>query len=276
MSGAAPAVDASGNLYFTTANGDYDGVTNFGESVVKLSPDLALLDWYTPSNWATLNTNDEDVSSSHLTLIPGTTKGIFAAKDYNAYLIDTANMGHLQGSGAAPQTWLVCGGCTKAKATGGYGQIFMNGVWYLSTTGDDVFGGAAAGSLYAYTFSSGAFTTTSVATNINTWPFPGPAQIAGSSNGSGSQIIWAVTGASQAFTAPPAGTLRAFNTSLTELWNSGSTLGLMSKYTAPTIANGSVYVASNSGFIYAYGVRNFSPGTYLGGSVTMGGSVAQN
>lgn len=278
QSGAAPSVDASGNLYFTTGNGDYDGVTNFGESVVKLSPTLALLDWFTPSNWATLNTNDEDVSSNHLTLIPGTTKAMFAAKDYQAYGVDTTNMGHLQGSGAAPQTWQICSACTKGKSTGSYGQIYINGVWYLSTSGLDAdhFGGAAAGSLYAFTWGGSTFTTTPVATNINTWPFPGPAQLAGSSNGASNQIIWAVTGASQAFTAAPTGTLRAFDTSLTELWNSGSTLGLMAKYVAPVIANGSVYVAGDSGFVYAWGPGSLSAGTYMDGSVTIAGDASQH
>lgn len=278
QSGAAPSVDGSGNLYFATGNGDWDGSSNFGESIVKLSPTLSLLDFFTPSNWASLNTNDEDVSANHFTLIAGTTKGFYAAKDYNAYLIDTSSMGHLQGSGTAPQTWQICSGCTKGKSTGGYGQIYMNGVWYLATSGFDAdsFGGTAAGSLYAFTFGGSTFTSTPVATNINTWAFPGPAQIAGSSNGASNQIVWAVTGASQAFTAPAAGTLRAFNTSLTEIWNSGSTLGLMSKYTAPTVANGSVYVATQSGFIYAYAPRILTPGTFVGGSAVQGGSVSQN
>ena len=243
--------------------------------MLKLSPTLALLDYFTPSNWATLNTNDEDVASNHFTLIPGTTKGFYASKDFNAYLIDTTNMGHLQGSGAAPQTWQICSGCTKGKSSGGYGQIYMNGVWYLSTSGNDAdsFGGAAAGSLYAFTFGGSTFTTTPVATNINTWPYPGPAQLAGSSNGASNQIIWGVTGSSQAFTIPVAGTLRAFNTSLAELWNSGSSLGLMSKFTAPTVANGSVYVATNSGFIYAYAPRVIAPGSVNAGSTLLSGKA---
>lgn len=277
MSGAAPAVDGSGNLYFTTGNGDYDGITNFGESVVKLSSTLTVLDWFTPSNWATLNTGDEDVSANHLTLIPSTTKAMFAAKDYQAYVIDTGGMGHLQGSGAAPQTWQICSGCTKGKSTGGYGQIYMGGVWYLATSGLDAdhFGGTAAGSLYAFTFGGSTFTSTPVATNVNTWPFPGPAQIAGSSNSGSNQIVWVITGDSQAFTAPSQGTLRAFDTTLTELWNSGSTLGLMSKYTAPTIANGSIYVATQSGFIYAYAPLTIIHSTLFGGSAIFSGKTTQ-
>jgi len=35
--GCAAAVDSTGNMYVTTGNGDFDGVMNYGESVVKLS-----------------------------------------------------------------------------------------------------------------------------------------------------------------------------------------------------------------------------------------------
>jgi hypothetical protein len=56
-SGGGPAADANGNIYVTTGNGDFDGVTDFGESIVKLrytppsgnNPgSLAVVDWWTP------------------------------------------------------------------------------------------------------------------------------------------------------------------------------------------------------------------------------------
>lgn len=259
--GAAPAVDSSGNLYIATGNGDYDGLTSFGESIVKLSPTLTVLDWFTPTDWATLNTNDSDVGSNHATLISGTNYLIHVGKDYKARRIDTTCMGHLGGTvgGCSVQTWTVCNACLVGKTTGGYSQIYLNGVWTISTTGQDAdsFGGSPAGSLYSYTFSSGTFNTTPTATNTaSAWPFPGPSEIAASSNGTTNQIIFVVTGASQTFTATTQGVLRAFDTTLTELWNSGqsnaNTLGLMTKYAAPTIASGRVYVATQSGYVIAY------------------------
>jgi outer membrane protein assembly factor BamB len=56
-SGGGPAADAEGNIYVVTGNGDFDAITDFGESIVKLrytpprpnSPgSLAVVDWWTP------------------------------------------------------------------------------------------------------------------------------------------------------------------------------------------------------------------------------------
>jgi hypothetical protein len=58
MGGAAPAVDSAGNVYFSVANGNWNGTTEFGESVVKLattSTGLTAVDFFTPNSYADLN-----------------------------------------------------------------------------------------------------------------------------------------------------------------------------------------------------------------------------
>lgn len=56
-SGGGPAADAEGYIYVLTGNGDFDGVTDFGESIVKLrytpprggnAGSLLAVDWWTP------------------------------------------------------------------------------------------------------------------------------------------------------------------------------------------------------------------------------------
>ena len=75
MGGGAPAVDASGNLYFITGNGTLDanttGGSNCGNSVVKLSraSGLSVADYFTPLDQATLDANDTDFGSGAATIL---------------------------------------------------------------------------------------------------------------------------------------------------------------------------------------------------------------
>ena len=62
------AVDGSGNVYVTTGNTTCGSTCNpfdFGETVLKLSPTLGLVDWWAPTNWPSLNAGDTD-QQSHL------------------------------------------------------------------------------------------------------------------------------------------------------------------------------------------------------------------
>ncbi|HEX6799498.1 MAG TPA: PQQ-binding-like beta-propeller repeat protein [Ktedonobacterales bacterium] len=60
-----------GNLYVTTGNGPYDGVHDWGDSVLELSPDGSrLLDSWTPANQAALNDGDVDLGSMSPALLP--------------------------------------------------------------------------------------------------------------------------------------------------------------------------------------------------------------
>ncbi len=61
MVGAAPAVDGSGNMYFSVGNGDWNGgvgitPTDFGNSVLQASPSMAVTDYYTPNVYSFLQT----------------------------------------------------------------------------------------------------------------------------------------------------------------------------------------------------------------------------
>ncbi|HJT99167.1 MAG TPA: PQQ-binding-like beta-propeller repeat protein, partial [Rhodanobacteraceae bacterium] len=96
MSGRAPAVDASGNVYYTTGNGTWDGVSNFGESFVKFgpTPDAPLLDWFTPSAVDLLNQIDLDLAGSGPILVPGTDRIVSAGKSGVFYVTRTGDMGH--------------------------------------------------------------------------------------------------------------------------------------------------------------------------------------
>jgi len=67
QAGGGLAADSSGNIYFETADGVFDantGGSDYGLSVLKLGPDLNILDYFTPYNEATLlEPDDLDLSS---------------------------------------------------------------------------------------------------------------------------------------------------------------------------------------------------------------------
>jgi hypothetical protein len=262
---SAPPVDASGNIYVTTGNGTtYDGITTYTNSVVKLSPSGAVLsDWFEPANNVTINAADADVAANRFVLIPGTIYGVIAAKDFNVYVIDTTCMGHLQGSsGCTLQTFQTKVGGTGTNSSGSYGAAFMNGSLILPLT---------AGDIYSYVWGGSSFTTTPTFHNTTAFGFPGPAQMAGSCNGSTNCILWVVTAASSAFSSLRAGTVRALDpVTGSELWNSGSSLGNMTKFAAPTIAGGRVLVGTQGNQLQVFGLPFASQ---MRGSATMRGSA---
>ena len=64
QSGNGAAADAAGNVYWVTGNGVWDGANNFSESILKATPGLRLNDWHTPSDYASLDSGDADLTSA--------------------------------------------------------------------------------------------------------------------------------------------------------------------------------------------------------------------
>src|ERR1019366_2622338 len=66
LSRSGPVVEPGGKrLLIDTGNGPWNGVTNFGDSVLELTfPDLGLRQSYTPTNQEQLSRSDSDLGSS--------------------------------------------------------------------------------------------------------------------------------------------------------------------------------------------------------------------
>ncbi|HTC93898.1 MAG TPA: hypothetical protein VK699_10635, partial [Terriglobales bacterium] len=96
QAGQGATVDFNGDLYYMTGNGTFDNNANFGESFVKLNPSngLRVQDWFTPSDFATLNGGDRDLGSAGALLIPNTSLIVGGGKDGIFFLLNTNNMGH--------------------------------------------------------------------------------------------------------------------------------------------------------------------------------------
>ena len=73
---SGPAVDAAGNIYVATGNGSSSNINNYdyGDSVLKFSPSLALQSFFAPGSpqtWASLNASDTDLGSLDPSLLSG-------------------------------------------------------------------------------------------------------------------------------------------------------------------------------------------------------------
>jgi outer membrane protein assembly factor BamB len=93
---SGPAVDPSGNLLVATGNSDSATDFDFGDAVIRLSPDLKEIGWFAPSNWAALNQGDVDLGSvGPAVLSNGLAFQI--GKEGVGYLLDPSDLGGIGG-----------------------------------------------------------------------------------------------------------------------------------------------------------------------------------
>ncbi|HZR12619.1 MAG TPA: PQQ-binding-like beta-propeller repeat protein [Acidimicrobiia bacterium] len=118
---SGPAVDSNGNIWVSTGDGTSTMTYDYTTSVLELSPDLQLLGYFAPSNWATLNQNGQELGSTGPLLLPG--GYVFqVGKSGDAYLLSQANPGGIGGQLASLSI-----GC---NASGG--NAYSNGVVYVA------------------------------------------------------------------------------------------------------------------------------------------------
>ncbi len=256
MSGQGPAVDSSGNMYFGTSNGTWDGVSNFSESFIKLNPNLTLADWFTPANHANLDGGDADLDTSGPLLIPPGNRLIMVGKTATGYVVNSANLGHL-GDASAVQT-ITLGGALHGSAV----------YWNSAVNGPEVYMWAQSDKLKAFQFNGNSLNTPNFQTGPDFIGGEPGAYLSISANGNTNGVVWAnavLSGDANHGTIP--GALRAYdaNNIATELWNNQQNAGRdtcdnFAKNGYATIANGKVYLGSfgtgnaGSGQLCVYGV----------------------
>jgi hypothetical protein len=253
MSGAGVAADSNANIFITTGNGDFD-TTNvpaklLGDTVMKLffsGPSISLLDYFTPFNQGTLDGGDTDLGSGGTLLLPDQSGAnphelVQVGKAGTIYVInrDQFTAGNLH----------YCKTCTSTdtqlaqeiqSAVGGLFSMpaYWNNSVYFVGAGD---------SLKSFSLVNGAFPTTFTASSgSQTFGFPG-ATPAISSTGNSNGIVWAIAssgGAAVLHAYDPANGLASLYSSANQ--GSRDTAGSGVKFSVPTIANGKVFVGTQT------------------------------
>jgi outer membrane protein assembly factor BamB len=93
---AGPVVDGSGDLWVATGNSESQSSFDYGNAVIRLSPQLKVLDYFAPADWAQLNARDLDLGSLAPVLLPGG-KVLTIGKDGTGYLLNGGSLGHVGG-----------------------------------------------------------------------------------------------------------------------------------------------------------------------------------
>jgi hypothetical protein len=237
MAGSGLAGDPNGNVYFSTGNGLWNGTTLFGDSWVALSPNLTLVDFFTPWNQATLNSTDMDLGSGGVLLVPDQSGAypheiIGCGKSARVYVVNRDNMGHFHAgsnSQIIQEVDGVIGNCYNTPA-------YWNQNVYFLPQGSVI---------KAFYLDPNTGLLSSTPTSQGSFDFSYPAgQPVVSANGSSNGLVWIVEGGTTA-------SLHVYDaTNLAhELYRSGTMP--FTKWVPPTVTNGKVYIpAATSLFIY--------------------------
>ncbi len=253
MSGGGPAADSAGNVYLLTANGVFETTLDsngfpsgqdFGNSFLKLTAsgsNLSVADYFTMKNEVAESAADLDLGSGGGMLLPDLSDStstvrhlmVGAGKDGNIYVVDRDTMGKF--SSSANNIWQEIDGAVP------------NGVWATPAYFNGfVYYGDYGAALKAFAVTNAKLSSTPTSQTPIAFNAHGAAPSV-SANGASNGIVWVHhdTGAA---------VLHAFDASnlAHELYNSTQaangrdSFGSSNKFITPMVADGKVFVGTNS------------------------------
>jgi len=263
MSGAGVAGDSNANVFIASGNGSFDTTnipaTALGDTIMKLfysgNSTLSLLDYFTPQNESMLGGDggDEDLGAGGVLLLPdqpgsNTHELVQGGKQGLGYVINrdqmTANNLHFcqtNCNGTDPQI------VQEVQITNGLFNTpaYLNGTLYFCGVQDN---------LKAFPLTNGTLATSPSETSSHSFGFPGGTP-AVSASGNTNGIIWVIDSSQYGTPGPGPGPAELFAYqagTLTQLWNSTQAAanrdaaGDAVKFAVPTIANGKVYIGTQT------------------------------
>jgi hypothetical protein len=280
MAGGGPSSDGQGNIFLASGNGTFDvntGGSDYGDTALRLTlgSSLAVADYFTPADQNSLDTDDQDLGTGSVMLLP-TQSGpaphlaITTDKTGTIYLINRDQMGKF----TTPSN-----SCRQSFNPGFKNRssfAFFNNVAYT---------GPRSGPLEAFAFNPSTELLNTTPQSQSSTIFDCSCNGAGttpsvSANGTTNGIVWSLdysgyykTPAILYAYAPANLGTQLYNS--TQAANSRDAAAIAVKFTTPTVANGKVYVGGRNA-VTVYGLLNngasltatpsFSPpaGTYTG------------
>lgn len=259
--GAAPAVDANGNIYINAADGSFNADTggrNYGDTMLKLQLTggaFQVMDWFTPSDAACIDLHDLELGSAGVALLPtdftnGAKLAVSYSKEGRLFLVNTDTMGHFNAGGdnQIPQEFMVGNNTCSDAITGDVaeGPDWNRLYGTPSYWNGNLYAAASNLPLKQYQFQNGLLNPTPTATSPAAYGLRGANTVV-SSSGTQNAIVWAYEKA-----ATGGGILHAYDATnvANELWNSNMNsardkLDEGIGFAVPVVADGRVIAASD-------------------------------
>src|SRR6202163_1862240 len=246
QSGVGLAADTDGYLFVETAEAGGDGfdVPNGGQtfcnSVLKLSPNLTLADYFTPWSVAYLNSHDLDLSSTGALILPDQDgpnphELIASGKQGIAYVLNRDHLGMFSANDSQVLQEVTLEPGVNNDVLFGSPAYWNNTVYFAPN----------ASPLMAFPLSGGLLGTP-LKTSAS---YSGSHSPSISANGTSNGVLWAITGQLLAFDAV---SLKLLYTT-GQAPNGRDTLPPVGHFVTQTVANGKVYVGTRNS-LEAYGL----------------------
>jgi hypothetical protein len=252
QSGGGPSADSNHNVFVITGDGTFNagrpGInSSYSNSFLRLANGggLSLFDSFTPCDEASgqiLGTTAPVIlpDSAGSTLQPHLVIG--GSKGGSLYVVNRDNMGRY--AGPCPDS------STRVQTIPVGGAIFSTPLFW----NDAVYVAPANGNLMSFTMSSGVVAITPLSSQSPEQLGPQGATPVISSNGTNNATLWLIDSSGAHVTPNTPAILRAYDpTNLSkEIYNSAmaaasrDAAGLAVKFTVPTVANGKVYVGTQT------------------------------
>ncbi len=250
--GGAISADSKGNIYYVSGNGGFDantGGSDYGDSFVRLNANLQVQDYFAPFNQQCLENEDADLGSGGPLLLPNQNRIISAGKEGRIYVLNTTNLGHYTtiANPCSNQSLTNVDKIVQELPQSTIGGLYSNATYWSNASGQQFvyFAGANDSAKMFSLNSNGTLAISPSSRTPQTFGFTGGNPTVSSNNGAtGSGILW---------TLDPTPALRAYDATNLGKQLYSSTLssardGLDSyvKFSAPTVANGEVFVGTKT------------------------------